>query len=57
MVPRFVELRKELPRTPTMKIKKAELKLQGNNQATWDCEKSGLRATRQGLVDLGTRTL
>ncbi|KSV87261.1 hypothetical protein N184_31430 [Sinorhizobium sp. GL28] len=55
MVPRFVELRKELPRTPTMKIKKAELTSQGNSQGTWDCEKAGLRATRLGLVLLGTR--
>lgn len=49
MVPRYVEVRNELPRTPTMKIKKAELKAEGNDHRTWDCEKAGLRITRRGL--------
>ena len=49
MVPRFIEFRTELPRTPTMKIKKAELRTEGNGDSTWDCEKAGLRISRHGL--------
>lgn len=46
MVPRFIEFRNELPRTPTMKIRKTELRALGNTEATWDCEKVGLRISR-----------
>jgi len=49
-VPRYIETRIELPRTPTMKIKKAELKMEGNEHVTWDCEKAGLRVTRKGVI-------
>ena len=52
MVPRFIELREELPRTPTMKVKKADLRAEGNGTGTWDCEAAGLRVTRSGLVSL-----
>ncbi|MEP9351888.1 AMP-binding protein [Xanthobacter sp. KR7-225] len=46
MVPRFIEFRNELPRTPTMKIRKTELRVPGNSEATWDCEKVGLKISR-----------
>lgn len=46
MVPRFIEFRSELPRTPTMKIRKTELRALGNSDATWDCEKVGLKISR-----------
>ena len=49
MVPRFIEFRAELPRTPTMRVKKVELREEGCTPATWDCEKAGLRITRRGL--------
>lgn len=54
MVPRYIEVRTELPRTPTMKIKKAELKSECNGEATWDCEKAGLRVTRRGVIAVGS---
>jgi crotonobetaine/carnitine-CoA ligase len=49
MVPRFIEFKAELPRTPTMRVKKVDLREEGCTQATWDCEKAGLRITRRGL--------
>lgn len=52
MVPRFIEFRTELPRTPTMKVKKAELRAEGPNPATWDCERVGIRITRRGLESI-----
>jgi crotonobetaine/carnitine-CoA ligase len=48
MVPRFIEFRDELPRTPTMKIRKMDLRADGNGPSTWDCEKAGLRISRHG---------
>lgn len=57
MVPRFIEIRNQLPRTPTMKIKKADLKAEGNNDSTWDCEKVGLRVTRHGATKSNPRRL
>lgn len=56
MVPRFIEFRSSLPRTPTMKIVKADLRLEGNSEATWDCERVGLRISRHGLSAPSTRT-
>jgi crotonobetaine/carnitine-CoA ligase len=56
MVPRYIEFRAELPRTPTMKVKKAELRAEGNSATTWDCERNGLRISRRGLVDQAAHT-
>jgi crotonobetaine/carnitine-CoA ligase len=53
MVPRFIEFCHELPRTPTMKIRKTELRAAGNGLATWDCEKAGLRVGRSGVENRG----
>ncbi|MFP3519923.1 ATP-dependent acyl-CoA ligase, partial [Pseudomonas sp. SIMBA_077] len=52
MVPRFIEFRTELPRTPTMKVRKVELRAEGRTSGTWDCEQAGLRVTRRGLERL-----
>jgi crotonobetaine/carnitine-CoA ligase len=49
MVPRFIEFREQLPRTPTMKVKKVELRREGRTAGTWDCEAAGFRITRRGL--------
>jgi crotonobetaine/carnitine-CoA ligase len=48
MVPRFVEFISELPRTPTEKIRKTELRDRGVSAATWDSRSAGLvvKATR-----------
>ena len=52
MAPRFIEFRDDLPRTALGKVRKVELRAEGRNEATWDCEAHGLRITRNGLVAL-----
>jgi crotonobetaine/carnitine-CoA ligase len=49
MVPRYFELIDELPKTPSLRVKKFELRAQGNSAATWDREAHGLRVTRAGI--------
>ncbi|WP_323010614.1 AMP-binding protein [Paracoccus sp. (in: a-proteobacteria)] len=49
MVPRFIEFRSELPRTPTLKVTKHTLVADGNGPATWDCEKNGYRISSRGF--------
>jgi crotonobetaine/carnitine-CoA ligase len=39
MLPRFIEVIPELPHTPTMRVKKHELRDKGNSSNTWDREK------------------
>ena len=57
MVPRFIEFRSALPRTPTMRVRKVELREEGRTPATWDCESAGLRITRRGLERIGAAKL
>ncbi len=52
MVPRFLRIVAELPRTPTSKVEKYKLRAEGVTAATWDCEAAGLRVTRRGLEPL-----
>ncbi|ONH22839.1 hypothetical protein BL253_34590 [Pseudofrankia asymbiotica] len=42
MVPRYVEFVDELPRTPTGKLRKVELRAQGIGPDTWDREEAGI---------------
>jgi crotonobetaine/carnitine-CoA ligase len=54
MVPRYIEFVDALPRTPTEKVKKYELRQAGSGGVTadtWDREEHGLRVTRDGLVE------
>lgn len=46
-VPRFIEFRKELPRTPTNKVEKFRLRQQGVTATTWDREAAGIQARRR----------
>ena len=46
-LPRYVEIREELPRTPLGKIQKRELREQGVTADTWDFEKSGISVERR----------
>jgi len=46
-VPRFIEFRSELPKTPTGKVQKQELRAEGVTPATWDCEAEGLVIRRR----------
>ena len=49
MVPRYIEFKPDLPRTPTQKVRKFELRAEGVTPATWDREQAGFRVTRRGL--------
>ena len=49
MVPRYYEVVESLPRTPTQKLRKHELRAQGVTPSTWDCQAAGFRVTRNGL--------
>jgi crotonobetaine/carnitine-CoA ligase len=46
MVPRFIEFVDEMPRTPTMKIRKAELRKAPIGPNTWDREAHGIEIPR-----------
>jgi crotonobetaine/carnitine-CoA ligase len=43
MIPRYVRIVDELPKTPTTKVQKAELRKQGITPDTWDREKAGIK--------------
>lgn len=49
MVPRYVRVLDELPRTPTNKVEKHRLRSEGLTADTWDRERAGLRLRRQRL--------
>ncbi len=42
MVPRYIEFMQALPRTPTNKVKKAELRVRGATPGTWDRKQAGI---------------
>lgn len=46
MVPRYVEFLDELPKTPTAKIRKFELRADAINERTWDREAAGIVVPR-----------
>ncbi len=46
-IPRFIEFRSDLPRNPTGKILKYQLREEGCTPATWDREKSGFQMVRR----------
>lgn len=49
MIPRYVRIVAELPRTPTQKIEKYVLREQGVTPDTWDREKAGIRIKREKI--------
>lgn len=55
MVPRYIDILDELPRTPTNKVRKAELRKRGVTSQTWDRKAAGIAlrelvaAARTGL--------
>jgi carnitine-CoA ligase len=53
MVPRFVELTTELPKTHTQRTQKYQLRQRGNGDMTWDRATAGYRVNRQGLTRYG----
>ncbi len=48
MVPRYVEVVNEIPKTPTEKMRKEELRKAGITPGTWDREAAGIKVTRDG---------
>ena len=46
MVPRYFRLMETLPRTPTNKIRKVEIRSQGVTEDVWDREVAGMRLKR-----------
>ncbi|MBR71729.1 MAG: hypothetical protein CMM30_02160 [Rhodospirillaceae bacterium] len=52
MVPRFIEFVDNLPRTPTQKVRKIELRTLGVTKSTWDCEEHGMKITRRGIKSI-----
>ncbi|MBO6768404.1 MAG: AMP-binding protein [Erythrobacter sp.] len=49
MVPRYVRILEELPKTPSAKVMKAELRSEGITDDTWDREAAGLRVRRESF--------
>lgn len=49
MVPRYIRLLDELPKTPSAKVMKAELRTEGITADTWDREAAGLRVRRENF--------
>jgi len=49
MVPRYIRVLPELPKTPTAKVMKAELRSEGITPETWDREKAGMRLKKEKL--------
>jgi crotonobetaine/carnitine-CoA ligase len=50
MVPRYVRVEQELPKTPTNKIQKTELRREGVTENIWDREAAGIRLKREKLT-------
>jgi crotonobetaine/carnitine-CoA ligase len=46
-VPRYIELRDELPLTPTRKVEKFKLRQEGVTVSTWDREAAGIQVRRR----------
>ena len=53
MIPRYIRVLPELPKTPTQKIQKHILRAEGIVEGTWDREAAGLRIRREKLASLG----
>ncbi|WP_153038211.1 AMP-binding protein [Qipengyuania flava] len=47
MVPRYIRILDELPKTPSAKVMKADLRNEGVTPDTWDREAAGLRVRRE----------
>ena len=50
MVPRYVRILDDLPKTPTQKVRKTELRAAGLAPDTWDREAAGIRIRRERLA-------
>jgi crotonobetaine/carnitine-CoA ligase len=50
MVPRYVRILPELPKTPTNKIQKVALRQEGVTADSWDREAAGIHLKREKLI-------
>ena len=50
MIPRYIRVLPELPKTPTQKVLKHVLREQGLTQDTWDRERAGIVVARERLT-------
>ena len=50
MVPRYMRFVSSLPRTPTQKVRKVELRGEGVTDDTWDSVLAGFKVTREGIL-------
>lgn len=55
MVPRYVRVMDELPRSATDKIQKPDLREQGRTDDTWDRERAGIKLKRDAVSSGATR--
>jgi crotonobetaine/carnitine-CoA ligase len=46
-LPRYVEFRDELPRSPVGRVRKRELRAEGVTPSTWDAEAAGITYERR----------
>ncbi|MET4799178.1 AMP-binding protein [Bradyrhizobium sp. LB11.1] len=53
MIPRYIRIMPELPKTPTQKVQKHLLRADGVASDAWDREAAGLRIGRDQLASLG----
>ena len=49
MVPRYIRMMDDLPKTPTAKVMKAELRAAGITADSWDREASGIKLRKEKL--------
>ena len=49
MIPRYIRVVEELPKTPTQKVRKTELRSEGVTEDTWDREVAGVIIKREKL--------
>jgi crotonobetaine/carnitine-CoA ligase len=49
MVPRYIRILDELPKTPSAKVMKAELRKEGITSDTWDRQAAGIRLRRESF--------
>ncbi|ODU06708.1 MAG: hypothetical protein ABS81_04075 [Pseudonocardia sp. SCN 72-86] len=54
MIPRYVEFREALPKTPTHKIDVGALRVSATTTDAWDRDQAGIRVTRAGVVRAGS---
>ena len=50
MIPRYIRVLPDLPKTPTQKVQKHIIRTDGVTSDTWDREKAGVKVRREKLA-------